>query len=806
MEADKKANAEESEAGAEVGTDFNIRTPWEEMMELFRKASLKREETKAKEEYVSCIKINGRPILPPLMTPEKRSECRSWREKAIEVEHRVQQRLQPPYEHEDGDDYEEDEEDEEESESEPVVFSRSASSIAGGRGPAVADMTVATPFKSLIHRLRQDVKGAEVAAEAAGGVSGTSQYDSTMSVNTVVENPRFSPRKAGTPASEGRSEKGAASASEEPPPPSTPFRQRTGSYTLTEPSPVLRAYIDKYGGEGATPAAEGIVPHSRSASALSSIMLPKTPPKGVLQRHLPLSGESRAEAERGENLDAYLERLATMPLGLNSTSDEKKHQPEHVEGDTATQARQDEKPDCETELRQGAVTTDPMSNLEDFSVASSAINSVSIALPSARSQQEPTPQPGAVLTCPNSEVPTPQPPPLSSSALPPSITPSTSTEITQHTAATAEAAAASSVDVASRQIEVAVSRLARTQQAQIELLLQEQERQREELRRAFEEQQKVLMSQILAGMELQKSAKKKDGSSEALAAMDPAKTTGDLPEWAKRGESTTLTVETVDTNETPVESAREAAGSVSPVVPAVAAHLRPVSTLPEGYTFPAEALAPEMQPRFSRLTAVARGHLTRRLLSTHKVEGIISSIRDTMNTALLLHREATATPEDVELHRRLLLQLNKDYATLHQVFVESSPQERAALLALDRELRARHEDEKENEPAEQRRLSAATRARLAHREKMANMADSADDTSPTRRRRWKSQGRGEYHPVTVQCKAQGQTDHRSLAAQFMTLVYWPAPPCFHNVLSLLRAQQNWLVRICIKSKASLMHE
>ena len=740
MEADKKANAEEPEAGAEVGTDFNIRTPWEEMMELFRKASLKREETKVKEEYVSCIKINGRPILPPLMTPEKRSECRSWREKAIEVEHRVQQRLQPPYEQGDGDDYEEDDDDEEEeSDPEPVVFSRSASSIAGG--PAVADVAMATPFKSLIHRLRQDVKGAEVAAEAAG-VSGTSQYDSTMSVNTVVENPRFSPRKAGTPASEGRSEKGAASASEEPPPPSTPFRQRSGSYTLTEPSPVLRAYIDKYGGGEATPAAEGIVPHSRSASALSSILLPKTPPKG----ELPMSGESRTEAEKGENLDAYLEKLATMPLGLNSTSDEKKHQPEHVQNDMATRARQDEKPDCEAELRQGAVTTDPMSNLEDFSVASSAINSVSIALPSARSQQEPTPQPGALLTCSVFEGPTPQPP---SSALPPSITPSTSTEMTQ------EAAAASSVDVTSRQIEVAVSTLARTQQAQIELLLQEQERQREELRRAFEEQQKVLMSQILAGMELQKSAKKEFGTtSEALAAEDSPKTTVDLPEWAKRGESSaTLTVETVDTNETPVESAREAAGSVSPVVPAVAAHLRPVSTLPEGYTFPAEALAPEMQPRFSRLTALARGHLTRRLLSTHKVEGIISSIRDTMNTALLLHREATATPEDVELHRRLLLQLNKDYATLHQIFVESSPQERAALLALDRELRARHEDEKENEPAERRRLSAATRARLAHREKMASMADSADDSSPTRRRRWKSQGRGEYHPVTVQCKA-----------------------------------------------------
>ena len=722
---DEPAKKSNDDAGAV--SDLDIRTPWEEVMEMFRRASLKKEENEAEEEYVSCIKINDRPILPPLMTPEKRGECRRWREKAVEVENR----LRLLHGQEDGDEYEEDGE---ESESEPVVFSRSASSIAGG--PVVADVVMTTPFKSLIHRLRQDVKGVEVAAGSTA-VSGTSQYDSTMSVNTVVENPCFSPKRIITPPSKGGLAKDALD------PPSTPFRSRSGSYTLTEPSPMLKAYIDKYGGE-ATPASEGIVPHSRSVSALSSL-LSNTPLTG---ENLPMSGELKTEAEKVANLDSYLDSLAKMPLGLNATSVAKENQPGSLENDMATQDKEGARSEREIELRQGAITTDTVTNLDDFSIASSAINSVSIVLPSARIQPVPTPQQENITQVQAQE-------PLSLSAMPPSITPATLTETTHPTAT-----ATSSVDVTSRQIEVAVSTLARNQQAQIQLLLQEQERQREELRQAFEEQQKMLISQIVVGVETEKAGKSDIEPSEALSSLDPSKSTGDLPDWAKRGESSaTLTVEPT---ETPVDSAREAAGSVSPVVPAVAAHIRPVSTLPEGYTFPAEALAPEMFPLFSRLSAMARGYLTRRLLSTLKVEGIISSIRDTMNTALLLHREATATKEDVELHRRLLLQLNKDYAQLHQIFVESSPAERVALIALDRDTRARHEAEKENEPGERRRLSAATRARLEHKEKMANMGDSADDSSPTRRRRGKSQGRGVYHPANIQSKSQTKRNYRLL--------------------------------------------
>ena len=41
------------------------------------------------QEYISCIRIKGRPILPPVMTPERKLECIEWKRKALEVEEKI---------------------------------------------------------------------------------------------------------------------------------------------------------------------------------------------------------------------------------------------------------------------------------------------------------------------------------------------------------------------------------------------------------------------------------------------------------------------------------------------------------------------------------------------------------------------------------------------------------------------------------------------------------------------------------------------------------------------------------------------
>jgi hypothetical protein len=84
--------------------------------------------------------------------------------------------------------------------------------------------------------------------------------------------------------------------------------------------------------------------------------------------------------------------------------------------------------------------------------------------------------------------------------------------------------------------------------------------------------------------------------------------------------------------------------------------------------------------------------------------------------------------------------------------VSSSPAERVALIAIDRELRIRQESEKENEEPmqeKQRRVSAATRARWDHRDRMAaNMGE--ENKKRPKRKRGKSLTRPEdYHPAIV---------------------------------------------------------
>ena len=75
----------------------------------------------------------------------------------------------------------------------------------------------------------------------------------------------------------------------------------------------------------------------------------------------------------------------------------------------------------------------------------------------------------------------------------------------------------------------------------------------------------------------------------------------------------------------------------SPVIPTVKPKIDPQSLiLPETYDLPVAAKTPENHVRFEKLSALIKGHLTRRLLKTGKVQGIISSMKDTMNIALQL--------------------------------------------------------------------------------------------------------------------------------------------------------------------------
>jgi hypothetical protein len=237
-----------------------------------------------------------------------------------------------------------------------------------------------------------------------------------------------------------------------------------------------------------------------------------------------------------------------------------------------------------------------------------------------------------------------------------------------------------------KQIEDAVSSLAQEQKVRVQTLLEEQARQREELRRMFEEQQQALIAQIMGAVQ-----------GETFVAARPP-----LPFDLKR--------------------------SASPVVPAAAARFRSMSTLPPEYSFPEEALRPEMHAKFCRLSACGKGFLTRRLLRTDKVQSLVASMRDTMSTALMLHREATTrggcsiSAQDVELHRHLLQQLNRDHQSLYDIFFRLGTAERMAVIALDHEIQAQKE---ERDRSRERRLSEAKRLKQEKQQRRESLLAQA---------------------------------------------------------------------------------
>lgn len=99
-----------------------------------------------------------------------------------------------------------------------------------------------------------------------------------------------------------------------------------------------------------------------------------------------------------------------------------------------------------------------------------------------------------------------------------------------------------------------------------------------------------------------------------------------------------------------------------------------------------QSLHPKWRRCFDRLTAMARGHLTRRLMKTQRVQSIIQTIKDTLECALRLHGEphicsGLVTAQDVELHQRLITQLTSACHELHDVFFNISAAERMHLIS-----------------------------------------------------------------------------------------------------------------------------
>ncbi|XP_023666423.2 uncharacterized protein [Paramormyrops kingsleyae] len=134
-------------------------------------------------------------------------------------------------------------------------------------------------------------------------------------------------------------------------------------------------------------------------------------------------------------------------------------------------------------------------------------------------------------------------------------------------------------------------------------------------------------------------------------------------------------------------------------------------------------LSPEMQGALCRLSAIARGFLTRRLLKTEKVMHLRQTVQDTRDFIQSFQGEAplrkgALSTQDVTLQQRVRAQLRAALYDVHDIFFEMPLEDRLALLQMDRELRTERkirEMEKARSPKDRLTLSTATQKSLDRR-------------------------------------------------------------------------------------------
>ena len=274
-------------------------------------------------------------------------------------------------------------------------------------------------------------------------------------------------------------------------------------------------------------------------------------------------------------------------------------------------------------------------------------------------------------------------------------------------------------------MELAVSSLAKSQQDEIQKLMQQQEKERLELKQLFEQQQKRLIQELLYQFNSRSETPSSVSSttievgypSSAITRSQVSKTSNsdtstleasirslnvqntsrrkqqkakiEQEEGYNNGSSNISQVKIPHNNDNILLlSSPQTHRSTSPVIPALPMYLRPESRiLPSNFHVPSEVFTDaRLHKGFCKISALVKGHLIRRLMKTDRVLRVIGSMRDTMTIALQLHQEVKeskrtlntnpvniSTPkkvsiQDIELHRRLLQQLLKDSQEFHNIF------------------------------------------------------------------------------------------------------------------------------------------
>ncbi|NXD05566.1 CP110 protein, partial [Certhia familiaris] len=263
---------------------------------------------------------------------------------------------------------------------------------------------------------------------------------------------------------------------------------------------------------------------------------------------------------------------------------------------------------------------------------------------------------------------------------------------------------------------------------QLSILIAEQERQQEKMQKELEEQKRKLKGKKVTTTEIEISKVNINSRMEL--------------EWRKKSESGLLEsvqsqLETVhNTNSTSIGFAHTTPNTFSSTSetsfylwgPSGSGVIktsvcRPSNRIKTRWT---QVFSPEIQMKFDKITAVAKGFLTRRLLQTEKLKHLKQTIKDTLEFITNFQSEApskrgSVSAQDASLHERVLAQLRAALYDIHDIFFKMEASERMNILRHDREVRKEkmlRQMDKVKSPRERVTLSTATQKSLDRKKYM----------------------------------------------------------------------------------------
>ncbi|KAM8933617.1 centriolar coiled-coil protein of 110 kDa [Pelodytes ibericus] len=268
---------------------------------------------------------------------------------------------------------------------------------------------------------------------------------------------------------------------------------------------------------------------------------------------------------------------------------------------------------------------------------------------------------------------------------------------------------------------------------QLLLLIAEQEREQERLQREFEEEgQRLRFKDVDKGNltgNPESCKKRPDKTNRSESSMSEIGTSYMEPHQTSSSHSTVGSI--AAPSQQVYGAANESSFGLWRPSPSGAPKMSAQRPLGRARTRWSQVYSPAMQNKFTKVTALAKGFLTRRLMQSEKLKNLKQTVQDTAEFMRTFHTEGPVnrgivSAQDASLRERVLAQLRAALYEIHDIFFAMDVTERMNILVHDRELRREkliRQMEKMKSPRDRVTISSATQKSM-DRKKLTRVVET----------------------------------------------------------------------------------